>query len=474
MVMPATEFKYEEIARQISQTLDAGEILPGSRLPSLRIMSGRFNCSVSVVMQAYAVLEAQGRIFAVEKSGYFAAEGQTAPLPSPQMEHFSLQSREAEPISIMGRIVEASNDRTIIPLGAGVPDSSYLPISSLKREINQLMIDQPETLVDYTDELGSPELRKEIATVMRFRGVSAATEEILLTNGCSEALSLAIQVSSSPGDVIAIESPVFLGIIQLLKELKRRIITIPTSPDNGMDLDCLDEVLQKEDVKAVVMTALYQNPLGYVMPPDARERAVNLAEQYDLTLIEDDIYHDCSFEHKQEKCLKSYDRNDRVIYCSSFSKTLAPAMRIGWIMGGRYHRRCRNLKMAGTLGNSGLFQKALARYMKTSRYEKHLIRLQKTMARQALEMRALLKKNFPRETAVSRPRGGYYLWVQLPGNTDCLDIFEKALARGISIVPGQAFSPEERYRHCMRISFATPITKTLEKGISELASLIEN
>ncbi|MDC7124951.1 MAG: PLP-dependent aminotransferase family protein [Spirochaetales bacterium] len=472
MLTNPSVYKYEEIVRDISLEMENGSILAGEKLPSLRLMSHRYNCSISVVAQAYEILEATGFVHSVEKSGFFAVNRPGSPIPSPEKEHFSLISKEAVPLSVISRIITASNERSIVPLGAGLPDSSYLPLASLKREINSLMKEMPEILVDYTDEQGDSGLRQAVSRIMRFRGVEVEQDDILLTNGCTEALSLAIQSCSSPGDIIVLESPVFLGLIQLLKELKRRVITIPTSAETGMDLDALEHVLKKEDVKAVVMTALFQNPLGFVMPEENRKRAVFLVEKYDTILIEDDIYHDCSFKHLRDNCLKSYDKSGRVIYCSSFSKTISPAIRVGWICGGIHHRRCRNLKMAQTLGGCGLFQKALANFISSSGYERHILKLQKAMSRQAMEMSALLSRFLPENTAVSQPQGGYYLWVQLANNIDTLELFEKALAAGISIVPGPAFSPEERYHNCMRITFASPITSETEKGIERLSSLI--
>jgi DNA-binding transcriptional MocR family regulator len=472
MVSSESEFLYEKIVRQISEALDEGVIVREEKLPSLRLMSRRYHCSLSVVMQAYEVLEAQGRIYSVEKSGFFAADCLSAPLPTPEKEPFSLKSREAKPVSILGRIVEASNDHSTIPLGAGLPDSSYLPLPALKREFHTLLKEQPECLIEYTDELGDPGLRKEIAKIMKLRGVIVNPEEILLTNGCTEALSLAIQSCSSPGDVIVLECPIFMGTIGMLKELKRRIITVPTSPETGMDLGRLEEVLRNEDVKAVVMTALYQNPLGFVMPEEARKQVVELVEHFETVLIEDDVYHDCSFHHAQDRCLKSFDSSGGVIYCASFSKTLSPAMRSGWLIGGTYLHRCRNLKMSLTLGNSGLSQKVLARYLATPGYERHLVRLQKTMSRQAREMSVLLHRYLPEGTAISQPKGGYYLWVELPQGNDTLALFEKALDLGISIVPGKAFSPEERYGNCMRITFASPMTPEIEEGVRNLAALL--
>lgn len=472
MVHDVTQYLYEEIAEKISHQLDSGILCPGEKLPSLRTQGRRYRCSLSVVMQAYALLEAQGRIFSVEKSGFFASSQHSMPLPAPEQDHFSLQSKEAEPVSIIGKIVEASNDSSIVPLGAGVPDQSFLPGGAIKRVIHQTMKDHRGILSGYTGELGLWELRREITQVMEMRGVEADPEEILITNGCTEALALAVQSCSSPGDVIVLESPVFLGIIQILKVLKRRILTIPTSPESGMDLNRLEEVLRNEEVKAVVMTAIYQNPLGFLMPEENRIRAVELANRYGITLIEDDIYHDCSFRHRQERPLKSFDTEGRVLYCSSFSKTLAPALRTGWLMGGSRQRQCRNLKMAQSLGNSALIQKVLAEYLSGPGYLKHLIRLQKIISRQAVEMTLLLTRYLPEGTAITQPEGSYYLWVELPERYDSLKLFEKLLKKGISIVPGEAFSPEERYRSSMRISYASPITEDTEKALQTLAFLL--
>ena len=470
--MAVSPFIYEDISREITEQLDRGLIPGGEKLPSLRMMSQRFGCSLSVVMQAYAILEAQGRIYSVEKSGFFASAPSRSPLPAPEKDHFTLESHEIRPLSILSRIVEASNDYKITPLGAGVPDQSYLPLGSLKAEINRILRERPSLLTGYSEERGDEGLRWEIGRLMARRGVDAAPEEILLTNGCTEALSLAVQSCSSPGDIIALESPVFLGTIQMLKVLKRRIITIPTSPSEGMDLGKLEEALRREDIKAVMMTALFQNPLGYVMPREKREAAVVLTGRYGVTLIEDDIYHDCSFRPLQEPCLKSFDRDGHVIYCSSFSKTLAPGLRAGWMIGGGKNRALTDLKMSQTLGNTVVLQKALARFLASGRYENQIIRMQKIMQRQQLEMTALLASELPEGTALSKPEGGYYLWVELPGEWDTLELFERALAEGISIVPGPAFSSENRYGNCMRISFASPLNDSVREGVRKLAGLI--
>ena len=472
--MSVSRFIYESVSHDISEQLKRGHIPEGSKLPSLRAMSERYGCSLSVVMQAYGILEAQGKIYSVEKSGFYAASSSRSPVPEPEKDHFTLQSHEIRPLSILSRIVKASNDHGITPLGAGVPDQSYLPLNALKGEINRILKDEPALLTEYSDGPGDGGLRREIRRIMARRGVDADPDEILLTYGCTEALSLAVQSCSSPGDIIALESPVFLGTVQMLKVLKRRIITIPTSPSTGMDLEKLEEALQREDIRAVMMTALFQNPLGYVMPREKRQAAVELTGKYGVTLIEDDVYHDCSFHHHQELCLKSFDGDGHVIYCSSFSKTLAPGMRAGWMLGGEKSRSLADLKMANTLGGSPVSQKALARFLASGRYENQIIRMQKIMQRQQLEMSTLLASELPEGTALSKPEGGYYLWVELPGEWDTLELFERALAEGISIVPGPAFSSENRYGNCMRISFASPLNDSVREGVRKLAGLINS
>ncbi len=199
-----------------------------------------------------------------------------------------------------------------------------------------------------------------------------------------------------------------MGAIQLLKELNRKIISIPTSASKGMDLDCLESVLKTGEVKAVMMTAAFQNPLGFIMPVSHRQRAVELAEKYDIPIIEDDLYSDCSHSFKSERPLKSFDKSGKVLYCSSFSKTVSPGIRIGWLAGGDFHRNCRNMKITKTLGGSSLLQSALSDFLHNGRYEKHLKSFQKTIAKQSMEMKMLLSGAFPENTAISSPKGGFF------------------------------------------------------------------
>ncbi len=466
------KFRYEEIAEYITYAIEDGTIKFGSRVPSLREISRRFRCSISVVMQAYEVLEKRGKIHAVEKSGFFASQPFTNPVPSTDTGTYSLRSEEAKPLSIIGKIVDASNDRTIVPLGAGIPHESLLPVGAIKQSLNRVLRENPLLLNQYSDEAGYHSLRCEICRILLNRGVNANPDDILITNGCTEALSLAVASSTSPGDTVAIESPVFMGAIQILKELGRRIITVPTSADSGMDLDYLEMAVKKSDVRAVMMTAAFQNPLGFVMPEEKRKRAVELAEKYSIIIIEDDLYSDCSHNFTAERPVKSFDRTGHVIYCSSFSKTLSPGLRIGWMMGGIHHRKCRTMKITQNLGGSPVLQAALADFLKNGRYLNHVKKFQKSISRQALEMKMLLSKYLPDDTAISTPCGGFFFWLEINGDIDTVELFSKALEEKISIAPGQVFGNGERFKNCLRISFASPVTDELRSGIIKLGNII--
>jgi DNA-binding transcriptional MocR family regulator len=466
---------YEEIADYTAQAMDKGTIPYGGRLPSLRDMSRLFRCSVSVVMQAYEELEIRGRVRPVERSGYFAlppSPGSAGRLPAPEAGRYTLKSEPTRPLSIIGRIVEAGNNPQIVPLGAGNPHESLLPVAALQRCVARAGKEQPRLFREYSDQAGSPSLRDRIAAVMRNRGVDAEREDILITNGCTEALVLAVLSCTGPGDAVATESPVFLGIIQILEGLGRRIVPVPTSPLTGMDLDALEQVMARGEAKACILSAAFQNPLGFVMPENHRIRAARLAGEYGIPLIEDDIYGECSFLQEYHRPIRSFDDSGMVIYCSSFSKTVSPGMRAGWMLAGKWTAEAGNMKITLNLGGSPLLQESMAEFLKSTGYEAHIRRLRKSIARQAADIRRLMLEHFPEGTAISAPRGGYYFWVEFPGNPDCLELFEKGLKKGVGIVPGPAFGSGGRFGNCIRVSFGSPVDERTTAGIARLGELV--
>lgn len=305
------------------------------------------------------------------------------------------------------------------------------------------------------------------------KGVYVTSDDIIITNGCTEALYLAVNALSVEGDTIVIESPAYLGVVTLLENLNRRVIEIPTSVEKGIDLDILESVLKESPVKAVITSPVFQNPLGFSMSDCDKISLHNLAEQYDFSIIEDDIYGDCSFSGNSYHSIKSLDQSGRVLYCSSFSKTLAPGLRIGWIIPGKLFQNISKAKQLSGLGGTILIEQTIAEYLHSGSYEFHLKYFRKKIAAQTCGIRSLVEKFFPSGTKISLPEGGYYLWIEMHRNIDSLDLFSWAYKQKIGIVPGPVYSASGKFKNCIRLSCGSPITDATEEAIEKLGDRIE-
>lgn len=469
--MNGKKFRYEEIMDYIRSAIDKGTIYYGRKLPSLRAMSRQFNCAVSVVIQAYSGLEMMGLVRAEEKKGFFAVSAPETPLPEPQNYKHSLTLEESHVSSITASVLKNALDKSMLPLGATIPDGKILPVSRLKNTIARTVKEFPELLCSYTPEKGDHDLRREISVLMLKRGIAVSAEEIVITNGCMEALTIAVQAAADPGDVVAIESPAFFGLIAMLEELKMKVIEIPTSPAEGMDLDILESVLKQKSVNVCIFSACFQNPLGFHMPDENKKRLAELGRKYRVILIEDDIYGECSFGQGHTVPAKSFDCDGNIIYCSSFSKVISPGIRTGWMVPGKYLQACSSIKINRTLGGSMLLQKAFALFLREGGYEYHLRFFRKNIAGQSAVTRELVSRYFPADTKISNPAGGVFLWIELSPDTDSLVLFRKAARAGIGIVPGPVFSPGGNYINCIRISCGTPVGAEIENGIKELGRI---
>lgn len=467
------KFKYEQISDYIIDAINKGTIISGSKIPSLRKMSEQFNCAVSVVMQAYQDLEIKGFVTAVEKSGFYAKASIMTEIPAPQSSRHSLISIKTKSNNMTGKMIEIAADRSILPLGCTIPDASILPIVKLQKIIIKKIKNTPDLLTSYTSPKGSLRLREQLAAMMFRRGINITADEIIITNGCTEALVLALKAATNEGDTIAVESPIFFGLITILEELKRRVIEVPTSPDTGIDLNILEEIFQKNDVKACMITSCFQNPLGFIMPLEHREKIVDLAYKNNISLVEDDIYGECSFYNENIRPCKSFDNHGQVIYCSSFSKLISPGMRTGWIIAGKHQNHCENIKVTETLGGSALLQETIADFLKNGGYTFHKRLFTKKIAEQTYMIRKLIKEHFPSDTKISNPDGGYFLWIESGKDLDSMKLFEAALEMNIGIIPGPIFSTAKKYRNCFRISCGSPVNADTEKGIYVLGEIIK-
>lgn len=286
-----------------------------------------------------------------------------------------------------------------------------------------------------------------------------------------EALNLALRAVTRPGDTVALESPTYYGFLQILESLGLRALEIPTHPRTGISLDALEVALRTHEIKAALVMPTVSNPIGATMTDRAKERLVTLLAARRVPLIEDHVYGELHAGGRTPRAAKSYDRSGHVMLCGSFTKTLAPGLKAGWIEPGRWKDRVRMLKFVSSGGHSELVELTLADLLESGGYERSLRQLRRHNALQVEHARRVIAESFPRGTRVTQPAGGYILWVELPRRCDSIALFEKLLERHISIAPGPMFSATGRYRNCLRISVGHPWTERAERALRDVGRL---
>ena len=370
-------------------------------------------------------------------------------------------------------VIRDSRDRNLVPLGAAVPNPDNLPVAKLNRILASIARRKGVQSISYEMANGSEALRVQIARRSLAAGCSANPRELVITSGCQEAVTLSLMAVCRPGDTVAIESPTYFNHLQTLEVLHLKAIEIPSHPASGISLEDLETALEKHKIRACLLIPNFSNPLGSLMPDDKKQALAELIARYDLPLIEDDIYGDLGFAPDRPRVVKAFDKKGLVILCSSFSKTLAPGYRIGWIMPGRFQPEIERLKTACTIATATAPQLAVAEFLGNGGYDHHLRRIRRINMRQIWLMTRTISKFFPKGTAVSRPAGGFVLWVELPEYVDSLKLYELALKAKITIAPGPIFSVRKAYRYYIRLNGAF-WSERIEKALATLGNLAES
>lgn len=309
---------------------------------------------------------------------------------------------------------------------------------------------------------GYAPLRHEIAKRSIEWGCRLSENDLVTTHGTMEALNLCLRAVAKAGDVIAIESPAFYGTLQIIESLGMKALEIPADPRDGIVLDALASAIRRQKVKACLFVLNYSNPLGSCMPDDNKKALVKLLSRREVPLIEDDIYGDLSFAATRPRTAKAYDKEGLVLLCSSFSKTLAPGYRVGWTAPGRFRPQVESLEFTSSMATVTAPQMAIAEFLQSGGYDRHLRKLRRKLMAQVQQMSNAVGRFFPNGTKVTRPQGGYVLWVELPRSADSLELHRKALKAKISIAPGPIFSAKQRYKNFMRLSCGQVWSEKLE------------
>jgi DNA-binding transcriptional MocR family regulator len=445
---------YEDVAGRVARLIEQGTFRPGARLPSIRRLSRQWTVSITTVLGAYRLLEDEGLIEARPQSGYYVQPPVVELHGRPDSSRPTGAPTEVGMSELLMMIVRDTRDRDLVQLGAACPDPSLLPVERLNRTLMAAARDHGIVATCYDVPPGCEALRIQVARRAMTAGCTLAPHEIVITSGCQEALLLSLRAVCRTGDIVAVESPTFYGVFQALEMLGLQALEIPTHPRDGISLEALRYALEEHPIRACLVISNFNNPLGSCMPEERKRELVQLLTKRGVPLIEDDIYGDLAFAAERPKVAKAFDEAGTVLLCSSFSKTLASGYRVGWVAPGRFQPEVEHLKLVSNIATASLPQLAIAAFLAAGGYDHHLRRIRRLYARHVALVEQAVMDAFPKGTTVTRPSGGFVLWVEMPPSVDSVRLYEQALAAGITFAPGPLFSAKPKYRNCLRLNAA--------------------
>jgi DNA-binding transcriptional MocR family regulator len=461
---------YQKVADEIGALITAGTLRAGERVPSVRRLSRQQGVSVSTVLQAYQRLEDIGLIEARPQSGYYVRR-RRAEVEEPEASRPPRRVLTVEVNALADAMLAHANDPAFVAFGSGCPSPELFPLERVRRVISSVARRDRQALGRYGLPPGSERLRRAVARRALEWGCRIDYRELVTTTGCMEAINLCLRAVTRPGELVALESPTYFGFLQILQGLGLRALEIPTHPRTGISLEALELALREHPVRAVLVMPNVSNPIGATMSDAAKKRLVELLAARQVPLIEDHIYADLHFGAAPPKAAKAYDRSGNVMLCGSFSKTLSPGLKAGWIAPGRWGDAIRILKFVASGGQTEIVELAVAELIESGGYERTLRGLRRRFEEQVDAARGVIAESFPRGTRVTRPSGAFILWVELPKGCDSVALFEALVERGITIGPGPMFSASQRYRNCMRLSVGSTWSARHEQALREVGRL---
>lgn len=465
------QYRYKKVEQELSKHIEAGDLVPGDKLPSLRQMSSSLQVSISTVSHAYEELEKRGLIESRPRSGYYVRNEFRA-IPTPEINI----PRRIEPQTVtknklIQTALETVGNKDLLPLGVVCPSNDLLPTRQLAKIMNSVIRENPLETAGYEIIPGNLDLRRQIAFRSVDCGSNITADELLVTTGAMEALYISLRTLTRPGDLVLIQSPSYYCFLQLVENLGLRAIEIPSCPKRGINPDRVEEITRTFDIKACIFSPNFNNPDGSLTSDDRKREIVEILAKRKIPLVEDDVYGEIYFGDTRPRTLKSFDRTGRVLLCSSFSKTIAPGYRVGWLAPGRYLEKALEIKATTNVSCVAPTQMAIARYLRETLYDRHLKKLRAAMKEQMGKMRTEIGLSFPEGTKVTNPKGGSVLWVELPERTDGVELFFKAREEGIGIVPGIVFSPQDVFSNYIRLSSGALWSPEIQAGVRRLGEL---
>lgn len=466
-----TDHLYLQVAEHIQQQILNEVLKIGDKLPSVRVLSRDKQLSMSTILQAYYHLEGKGLIESRPQSGYYVAfnPSRYPKKITKSTPNDDLKTKDVE--TIISEVYDDFTQQDVVKFSLSVPAPALLPLAKLNKSLTQAIKELPANGTSYEQLQGNELLRRQVARWAMGWGGQLEAGDLITTSGCMNAIAYCLMAITQPGDTIAVESPVYFGVLRFAQSIGLKVLELPTDPDTGVDPADLKKALQRHKIKACFLVTNFSNPTGYCMPDEQKAAIVKLLSQHGVPLIEDDLYGDVYFGKNRPKNCKSYDEEGLVLWCSSISKTLAPGYRVGWVAAGKYTEKIKRLKLYHSITTATAQQAAIGTFLATGRYEHHLRQLRQTLHSNSLQFIKAIGQYFPDDVKISNPTGGFILWLELNKNLDTYELYRRAMEHKISIAPGTMFTLQERYQNCLRLSYGMAWTPSVEAALKKLGGL---
>jgi len=468
----AREVLYLKIANTIQEQIFSETLKIGDKLPSIRAFQKLHNVSMNTIKQAFLELESKSLIESRPKSGFYVSKTSNRKLLIPSMNKLKLSEQKTTSEDLITKVFDSLSDKDITRFSIGVPDPSLLPIAKLNKGLAKVVRNLAESGTSYEPVQGSANLRRNVAKWAIVLEGKLTEDDFVTTSGAMNAIFNCLMAVTKRGDTIAIESPVYFGIIQIAQNMGLNIIELPTHPTTGVDLEALKKVIHKVDVCCFMSN--FSNPLGSLMPDEHKKELVKMLTHHNIPLIEDDLYGNLFFGTVRPKPCKYYDEAGIVMWCGSVSKTLAPGYRVGWVAPGKFKDKIIRQKMAQTVCMPSLYQEVIADFLEHGRYDHHLRNLRSTLYTNSLHFQRTIEDHFPENTKISQPQGGSFLWLELDKSIDTAVLYDTAIQQKIGFAPGRIFTQHDQYHNCMRLNFGLEWKEKVELDLKRLGQLVKN
>lgn len=377
------------------------------------------------------------------------------------------------PVSAIREILKVTERPEIISFAGGLPAPDLFPVAAIAKAYADVFADEGPAALQYSTTEGWRPLREWIARRMQKRGIAATADRVLITTGSQQGIDLVGKIFIERGDAVVVENPTYLAALQAFSGYEASFISID-SDDEGMRVDQLENALKYSSPKLIYIVSEFANPKGTTLPYARRQKLIELSARYRVPILEDNPYSELRYTGEQQQPLAALDRDGLVIHISTFSKTLSPGMRLGWLIASEeIFQMVVVAKQAADLHTSTIEQRAAARLLESFDYDGHIGHLCEVYGERRQAMLSAMERYFPAEARWTRPEGGLFLWVELPERLSAEELFEEAIAERVAFVPGTSFFACERKLNFMRLNFSNQKPEMIEEGIKRIASVLK-